>query len=140
MKEITTRRLSSSALQEQLEEICKNLIYISETDSPVRPFMDSKIESITSNSVARALGRVSTEPVERVDIQVFFEKLTRSREWHRATQKTTAELFGRLEKLLTENLEDASVFRFGTIRIDIFVVGKDARGNLSGVKTKAVET
>ncbi|HKX84265.1 MAG TPA: nuclease A inhibitor family protein [Pyrinomonadaceae bacterium] len=71
MKEITTRRLSSSALQEQLEEICKNLIYISETDSPVRPFMDSKIESITSNSVARALGRVSLSQLRELIYRSF---------------------------------------------------------------------
>jgi hypothetical protein len=42
--------------------------------------------------------------------------------------------------LLEENLADLTVFRIGSIRIDIYVVGLDADGNLAGIKTKAVET
>ena len=140
MNENAPHRLSSSELREQLEEACEKLIYISETDSPVEPFQDAPIDVISKSTVAVVLGRKPIESVEQLDIRVFFEKLTRNREWHNSSQKRTTERFKQLEKLLIENLEDPGVFRFGTIRIDIFVVGKDASGKLVGVRTMAVET
>jgi hypothetical protein len=78
--------------------------------------------------------------VEEIELRTFFEKLTRDRDWHNGAQQRLTKRFAELEKLLTENLDDCKVFRFGTIRIDIFVVGRDGEGNLAGVRTVAVET
>lgn len=136
----TPETLSSAELQSALEKACEKLIYISETDSPVEPFIDSKIDEISPAAVAKALERKSSETIERLELRAFFERLTRDRDWHNAAQQRMTRRFAELEKLLESSLRDAKVFRFGTIRIDIFVVGKDADGNLAGVRTMAVET
>jgi hypothetical protein len=133
-------RPSSSELQKDLEKACEKLIYISETDSPVEPFLDSAIDEITKDSVAKALGRKPAEALEEIELHTFFEKLTRDRDWHTDAQQLLTKRFAELEKLLTENLDDCKVFRFGTIRIDILVAGRDGEGNLAGVRTVAVET
>jgi nuclease A inhibitor-like protein len=140
MKRPAGEQPSSAELQKDLEKACEKLIYISETDSPVEPFLDSAIDEIIKDTVARALGRKPAEAVEEMELRAFFEKLTRTRDWHNDAQRRLMKRFADLEKLLVENLDDPKVFRFGTIRIDIFVVGRDADGNLAGVKTVAVET
>lgn len=140
MKRPAGKQPSSAELQKNLEKACEKLIYISETDSPVEPFLDSTIDEITKDSVSKVLGRKPAEVVEEIELRTFFEKLTRDRDWHNDTQRRLTKRFADLEKLLVENLDDPKVFRFGTIRIDIFVVGRDADGNLAGVKTAAVET
>ena len=140
MKDPTCEMLPAAELQATLEKACKKLIYISETDSPVEPFIDSEIGEVTKASVAQALNRRPSEAVEEVELRDFFEKLTRTRDWHNEAQQQLTQRFAELEKLLKANLEDAKVFRFGTIRIDIFAVGKDTDGKLAGVKTVAVET
>ncbi len=134
------QRLSSVELQRALEQACAKLVYVSETDSPVEPFVDSSIADVSPGSVSAGLGRNPGEAIEQVDFESFFEKLTRARDWHTAAQERSNQRFAELEKLLAANLEQPAVFRFGTVRIDIFVVGKDSGGNLAGVKTMAVET
>lgn len=140
MKEQTFPRLTSAELLSELEKACEKLIYISETDSPVEPFLDSQIGAVSSATVTSALQRNANEAVEEANFSVFFEKLTREREWHTPAQERMRQRFAALKDLLTENLDDPRVFRFGTIRIDIYAVGKDSEGNLAGVKTVAVET
>jgi hypothetical protein len=140
MKEDSPARLSSEALQKALAKVCEKLIYISETDSPVEPFIDSNINEISEEEVARALNRRPSEAKEQVDLNIFFEKLTRERDWHDEAHKKRAKRFADLEKILRANLDDPGVFRFGTIRIDIFAVGRDSSGKLAGVRTMAVET
>lgn len=140
MHEKPPSRLSSAELQLALEKACEKLVHISETDSPVEPFVDSSIAEMSAAAVAAALGRNPGEAVERTDFGSFFEKLTRDRDWHSAAQERMKQRFAELEKLLAANLEEPAVFRFGTVRVDIFVVGRDSDGNLAGVRTMAVET
>ena len=42
--------------------------------------------------------------------------------------------------LLERRLRDVKVYRVGRIEIECYIVGLDDRGNLSGLKTIAVET
>ena len=55
-------------------------------------------------------------------------------------EKENAKKFGELYALLDERLRDLTLFRFGTIRIDIIVAGIDSEGNAAGIRTFAVET
>jgi hypothetical protein len=41
---------------------------------------------------------------------------------------------------MNDNLSGIRIFRFGRIRIDIFIVGRAKSGRLIGVRTFAVET
>src|SRR5688572_27901183 len=136
----TPETLSSAELQFALEKACEKLIYISETDSPVEPFIDSKIDEMSPAAVATALERKPSEKMEQLEFRAFFEKLTRDRDWHNAVHRRMTKRYAELDTLLESNLQDAKVFRFGTIYIDLFVVRQDADGNLAGARTIAVDT
>jgi hypothetical protein len=45
-----------------------------------------------------------------------------------------------LHDTLENLLKDISVYRVGTVNIDVYVIGKTADGYFAGVSTKLVET
>ena len=51
-----------------------------------------------------------------------------------------AKKFLDLQKLLEENLCELKVYKTGTVRLNIFAVGRDQDGRLMGVPAWAVET
>ena len=74
------------------------------------------------------------------DFEQFFTRLTADQSWHTPLQTRAVKKFRSLRTLLRSNLTELSVHRFGRIRIDILVVGRDAAGNVAGIRTRAVET
>ena len=129
-----------SPLDEALTAACEGLIYISETDSPVAPFLGEKVDEVSAEVVRRHAGAESSSPVEELDLAAFFGKLTREREWYTNADRVRAKKFLELQELLEENLVNAKVFRFGRIRVDIFAVGIGPDHRIMGIKTYAVET
>jgi len=120
--------------------LCDGLIYISETDAPVTPFVGARADAVNAETIVSQAGLPVDEPVEEKDVRVFFSRLTKIKTWHTPADRERAKKFLELEKLLEENLRDLKVFKVGRIRIDIYAVGIDAAGNLAGIKTRAVET
>jgi hypothetical protein len=125
---------------EALNDACDGLIYISETDSPVVPFLAGKVEMLSAATMRQIAGKDIKEPVEELDLASFFEKLTRQREWFTKADLDRSKRFLELQALLEENLRDAKVFRLGRIRITIYAVGLGPDDHVAGVKTLAVET
>lgn len=120
--------------------LCDGLIYISETDAPVIPFVGARAGAVSAETIA-SQGRFSFDaPIEEKDAHAFFGILTKSESWHSATDRERAKKFLELETLLEENLRDLKVFKIGRVRLDIYAVGIDAGGDLVGIKTQAVET
>jgi hypothetical protein len=70
----------------------------------------------------------------------IFARLTRVYEGGGEEQAARAGRFAALKGLMESNLRDLKVFKVGRINVDIYIVGIDEDGNLSGVKTQAVET
>ena len=123
-----------------LESLTKNLIYISETDAPVEPVKFGKASAVLKSEVLSATGNGQTAPVEIVDAEKFFERLTTIRDWFGPRETEMARGFAELKKQIDEELTEVKVFKIGKIEIDIYVVGLDRDGNLAGVKTRAIET
>lgn len=124
----------------RLEAACRNLIFISETDSSVVPIFEvSETGMSVKDFVAE---RISGGPVkiEEGPAAAFFEKLTSDRDWHSPEDTKRVRRYRRLENLMVHNLVDVRMFRAGRVRIEIFVIGRDAEGNMAGVRTLAVET
>lgn len=48
--------------------------------------------------------------------------------------------FKSLEAILCGNLSDLKVFRVGSVKVDIYIVGRTAEGLWLGVHTSSVET
>ena len=130
----------STGLSASLETACEGLIYISEMDAPVTPFIGSAAEAVTGETILQQAHLSGDSPVTELSLDAFFGRLTEIRDWYGETEKLRAKKFSELQKLLGENLSDPKVFRIGRVQIDIFAVGIDKDGRLAGVTTKAVET
>ncbi len=123
-----------------IAQACDGLVYISETDAPVQAFSGKPTAALTREIVLEQTKGKHGDPVEEVSFDAFFDRLTAIKDWYGASERARAEKFLSLQKLLKENLREPKVFRIGKIRIDIYAVGIDKDGYLTGVKTKAVET
>ena len=123
-----------------LAVLTKGLVYVSETDANIIPFSGDKTSSITVEEILKQTGNNPDAEIETISAEAFFERLIAIKDWFGDAEKERAARFLRLKELLTESLFDMKVFRIGKIRIDIYVVGIDAEGYLSGIMTKAVET
>lgn len=123
-----------------LKEACEGLVLISETDAPIIPFTGPQAENISPVSAASASSIEYREPVEAISAAEFFDRLTAEKEWFGEKEKKMALRFRRLQSLMEEQLKDLTVYRFGTIRIDIVVAGIGSGSRITGVKTYAVET
>lgn len=127
--------------QKQLEKLCKNLYYSSETDSPIASFQRGKVETVSKESLLSQINENDSEVIVReLDFKDFFARLTKIEDWFGDEEKESAEKFYRIQQLLENNLTEVKVFKVGQIELDIYVVGLDSRGVLSGIWTKAVET
>ena len=123
-----------------LASLTKDLIYISETDAPINAVKFRKVSSVSKSEVLSATGNGQTAPVEIVDAEKFFERLTTMRDWFGPRETEMARGFAELKNRIDEELTNVKVFKIGKIEMDIYVVGLDRDGNLAGIKTRAIET
>jgi hypothetical protein len=128
------------SLFEKIKKATEGLYYISETDAEILPFAGTKAEAVTAKNLLSQTGNEISAPVEERNFAEFFARLTKIQDWFGDEEKQTAARFAELQKLLEDNLKDLKVFKVGRIEIHIYVVGLDADGNLTGIKTRAVET
>jgi hypothetical protein len=131
------KRLTGEDLLAALEDACRGLTYISETDSKVVPLLIAKENA---DSLAETLKKLGDRPVEEKRPEAFFERLTRDQEWHTEADRNKVRRFRKLEKLILENLDSVRLVKAGRIRVEIFIVGRDEAGNIAGIRTAAVET
>ena len=129
-----------NALAELLKKATGDLYYLSETDAEIVPFIGRPAAAVTKEEVLRQTGEQLDQKIEERDFNQFFDRLTKIQDWYGEEETAVAEKFIALRKLLLDNLKDLKVFKIGQIELDIYFVGLDERGNLTGVKTKAVET
>ena len=127
-------------LAQQIKNVAAGLWYISETDAEILAFTGNKADSVTKENLLNQIGKPSETSVEERDFIEFFTRLTQIRDWFGDEEKATAEKFAALKNLLENNLKDLKVFKVGQIQLDVYVIGLDIVGNLSGIQTKAVET
>ena len=110
-----------------LKKATKGLLYPSEYDEPLEPFIWEHAKN-TLTEVRRLSGQPSKHRCRTISADVFFSELTE------------VEGFSKLYETLKETLTDLKVYRFGAANITVYVVGRDANGRLAGFKTRAVET
>ena len=134
------KKKNSVEIFKALGKACEGLVYISETDAPVIPYRGPKVDRSIKESLVAAVGAQSKGTAVEDDPERFFARLTAEKAWFGPAEIKTAKKFQMLKRILTEDLRDLKVVRFGSIRIDIYVVGIDSDGTIMGISTKAVET
>ena len=125
---------------EKISHACVGLVYISETDAPITPFL---IEPTTEEKIEKAISGLSLkkeEQIEEISFDNFFERLTAEKDWHGAKELEIVAKFRVLRRILEENLTELKVFKIGRVRKDIFVAGRDKDNRIVGVRTESVET
>ena len=125
-------------MTEQIEDICSDLFYLSETDAEVRPFFGGSMQNGVRETVIKNVDAKSEKTIEEISLDSVFSRLKTIHD--RSGENENVVKSVELRKLLEKNLKDLIVLRFGRIQIDIYVVGVDAEGNLAGIRTTAVET
>lgn len=133
-------RGETDSLITELENACKGLIFISETDSAIVPFVANKIDSIDRDNILRLCKVDPSTKVEVVDEPAFFQKLTERKDWFGPREAARADRFSKLHQILLTQLTGIKVFRVGTVRLEIIVAGIDKSGRVAGIRMSAVET
>jgi hypothetical protein len=111
----------------QLQRATKGLLYPSEYDAPLEPFVWEQAEN-TLTEVRRLSGASAKQHCRTIAADAFFDAL--------AEVEGFPELYATLKKTLTA----LEVYKCGAANITVYIVGRDAHGRLAGVKTQAVET
>lgn len=130
---------AAASLEIGIKDACEGLIYVSETDAPVTIFT-TPAGLKSRDEILQYAGANADTPVREVPFAAWFGQVTAMKEWFGEAEKSRAKKFLELQKLLEEGLTSLRVYRVGTIRIDIYIVGESADGRIIGVKTLAVET
>ncbi|MEO6050974.1 MAG: nuclease A inhibitor family protein [Pyrinomonadaceae bacterium] len=131
---------NSDVLFDEIKLACNGLVYISESDAPLRPYTGPRTTEVTEEIILHQTGAKADAPLEEVAFDEFFGQLTAIKDWFGETQMSKAKRFLALQKLLENNLHSLKVFRIGEIQVDIYAVGIGTDACLMGVMTKAVET
>jgi hypothetical protein len=121
-------------------QVSNGLVYISETDAEVVPFVDGEADAVTKEAVLKAAGLPDDMRVEEVDFDQFFTRLSAVKDWYGDEEKKRAGQYARLSEVLQGYLRELKVFRLGRVQIEIYIAGLDETNHLAGVRTRAVET
>jgi hypothetical protein len=133
------------ALTAALEEASRGLLYMSESDYPLTPFLWDRErmdeEGVTPQNIAILAGYPPETPVETVDFESFFEAAQAEEEWYEPEELLQAKRFQNLTALLKAQLADLQVYKVGgEPQREVFVVGRTQTGDYAGVCTRVVET
>jgi Nuclease A inhibitor-like protein len=127
-----------------LEKAIADLFWISETDAPFDllqwPDKTTDDNPLTAATLQQWLSLKAEIQAETCDLASFFALATEPQDWHGEEEKAIAKRYVALVKLITTSLNQAQVFRFGEINIEIYIVGQTADKLWLGLHTQAVET
>jgi hypothetical protein len=136
--------MTGKELLELLQERAKGLLYMSEADFSLKPFVWEKAkvgaDSLSSQTLAAFRKIEEGKQIEEVPFANFFASATTEQDWFGPEEKESAEGFRKLVEALQANLTDLKVFKVGDAKKDVYVVGKTSEGDFAGVTTKVVET
>jgi hypothetical protein len=113
-----------------LTEAVQGLTYPSESDAPFDVFGgDRRPSRESAESVVAA--RHPDAPAAEVSVDQFFRELEGTEQ---------AERFAALRRVLEATLSDVRVMRVGAVKVDVYLVGRNAGGGWVGLHTTSVET
>jgi hypothetical protein len=133
--------MSSTEASAALAKASQGLLYPSESDEPFTAFTWKGAEGeLTKEKLLKRARKPASSPVQEVPLKDFFKDLTTEQDWHGEEEKAAVEKYRNLLEALRQNLSDVKVFKVGTAKVGVFIVGKTEEGDWAGLKTTAVET
>ena len=131
--------VDTQSLVQKIESAAQGLLFPSESDFPIEPFIYGEQEP-TPEGLRKRQGLGPDVPIEETTLASLFEGLIEAEEDASERERASAERFCNLMKVLAQNLEDVRVYRIGEVDIEVLVLGRDASGTWMGVRTNVVET
>ncbi|MSU80342.1 MAG: hypothetical protein EXS16_19895 [Gemmataceae bacterium] len=113
-----------------LKKACDGLLFTSETDAQLEPFVWDAKDAPTPKRLAEISARGDDPPIEKLTLAAFF----------RAVPKSDKAKFDALAKQLQEHLGDLEVHKVGEVNLAVFIIGKTNDGKWAGLRTEVVET
>jgi len=131
----------STDLLPELKAAVKDLLYMGDPNSSFEIVHWDKRDTIRSSSdLLSFIGQSSGMQVENVGLGEFFHELIQDHDWDDDAAKKTVGKYRQLLTLLKDHLTDLRVFKVGEGEIDIYIVGRTAEGDWTGIMTSAAET
>jgi hypothetical protein len=121
---------------ETLQALVADLTWMSESDYP---FEVSQLPDRVAPTIEELQARHAA-PVEEISVQDFFAPAVQPQDWHEEADRQRTQRFQALLQWLEQHLSDVQVYRFGTIEIDVLILGKTEAGTWLSLSTKAIET
>lgn len=119
-----------NAAVDALGKAVKGLLYSSETDAELKPFLWDAGD-LDGKRLLKLAGAAKGTAVEETSLDSFFETVP----------KEDQAKFAKLAKAFKEQLTGVKVFKIGDeAEKQLFVVGKTSDGHWAGVQTTVVET
>ena len=128
------------SLLSELQDLAKGLVFLSESDAPVKPFHWRGIVVNSEATLREALRLEPEMPIEIVGVEKFFAPMTTPQAGDDDEARADQARFSALVvKLLT--LQEVQVYRVGGgPELRAFVIGTSPDGDAAGVRTRLTET
>ncbi len=137
---------------DSLREASKGLLFMSESDRPVKPLLwkadgdTTKSGPISEDALKKDAKIPDGATIKPLTVEEFFKPATEKQDWFGPDETASADKFQALVDFMQKNLTDTKVFRVENSHpddkslIDVYVVGKTTGGDWAGVSTQLVET
>jgi hypothetical protein len=114
-----------------LKKASKGLLFPSESEAPLRPFLWEGGDALTPERVVKLAGAEPGTAVEQGSLEDLWQTVP-------SESKAT---FDKLAQTLREQLSGIQVYKVGDeAERDVYIVGKTTDGKWAGLKTTVVET
>lgn len=139
----------------KLQTLCAGLLFPSESDRPVDPFVWARADLAAGGDVTNennkpapvtaltllAAGKVpESANVKEQDADAFLRPVLDTQDWWEQTEKNRAAKFIALRDALAAHTAGLIAFRVGETELDVYLLGRTANGDVAGFHTQLVET
>jgi hypothetical protein len=123
--------MKKPAVRDALQKASKGLVFVSETEAPLKPFVWTDGGELTREHLLQVTGSAPGTPVEEMSLDNFF----------RAVPREDKVKFQKLTQVLQEQLSAVTVYKLGDeAEKPVYIVGKTSDGQWAGLQTTVVET
>jgi Nuclease A inhibitor-like protein len=133
---------STPSIQQQIEALCHDLFYPSESDEPIVYIDLDKLTDLTFDS--QWLVQLSSDvslPIEVTSMDSFFDPVTQIKDWYGDEEKAIAQQFSQLKDFVINEMSDFQALKVGEVEKQYYLIGKSKTlSKWIGIKTMVVET
>ncbi len=131
--------MDSADAMKRLAEAADGLLFSSESDYPLEPFVWDRPEPFAPALLHELAGLPADAPVQQVSLDDFFAPMLSTASGTPQARKRASRT-RRLLKTLRATLRDITVYKLGSVEMPAFVVGTREDGAVAGLRTTVVES